>query len=149
MKRKGAEDNMPAKYLLYIDMLGFSDLVRKRGAVKKLYEIINTLTVHRHDAFKTIAFSDTFLVYNIVNPKTKHDRDYLVMYSCEFAQDLFYRLIGRDLHFRAYLTLGEFKINEFKNLKAFYGEALIDAYGTPETNRMHRPFHRQRPFGRL
>ena len=119
---------MPAKYLLYLDMLGFSDLVRKRGAVKKLYEIVNTLNVHRHSAFKTIAFSDTLLVYNIVNPKTKYDREYMVMYSCEFAQDLFYRLIGRDLHFRAYLTLGEFKINEFKNLKAFYGEALINAY---------------------
>ena len=119
---------MPAKYLLYIDMLGFSDLVRKRGAVKKLYETINKLNVHRHYAFKTIAFSDTLLVYNIVNPTTKQDREYLVMYSCEFAQDLFYRLIGRDLHFRAYLTLGEFKINEFENLEAFYGEALIDAY---------------------
>jgi hypothetical protein len=82
---KAGEDNMPAKYLLYIDMLGFSDLVRKRGAVKKLYEIINTLNVHRHDAFKTIAFSDTLLVYNIVNPKTKHDREYLVMYSCEIC----------------------------------------------------------------
>jgi hypothetical protein len=118
---------MPAKYLLYIDMLGFSDLVRKRGAVKKLYETINKLNVHRHHAFKTIAFSDTLLVYNIVNPTTKYDREYLVMYSCEFAQDLFYRLIGRDLHFRAYLTLGEFKIKEFENLEAFYGEALIDA----------------------
>jgi hypothetical protein len=119
---------MPAKYLLYIDMLGFSDLVRRRGAVKKLYETINVLNVHRHDAFKTIAFSDTLLVYNTVNPTTKHDREYLIMYSCEFAQDLFYRLIGRDLHFRAYLTLGEFEVDEFENLQAFYGEALIDAY---------------------
>jgi hypothetical protein len=119
---------MPAKYLLYIDILGFSDLVRKRGAVKKLYETINKLNVHRHYAFKTIAFSDTLLVYNIVNPDAGRDRKYLVMYLCEFAQDLFYRLIGRDLHFRAYLTQGDFKINEFENLKAFYGEALIDAY---------------------
>lgn len=119
---------MPAKYLLYIDILGFSDLVRKRGAVKKLYETINKLNVHQHDAFETIAFSDTLLVYNVVNPTTEHDRKYLVMYSCEFAQDLFYRLIGRDLHFRAYLTFGDFKVNEFKNLEAFYGDALIDAY---------------------
>jgi hypothetical protein len=121
-------NNMSAKYLLYIDMLGFSDLVRKRGAAKMLYETINKLNVHRHDAFKTIAFSDTLLVCNINNPKTKHDREYLVMYSCEFAKDLFYRLIGRDLHFRGYLTLGEFRIDDFENLEAFYGEALIDAH---------------------
>lgn len=119
---------MPAKYLLYIDMLGFTDLVRTRGAVKMLYETINDLNVHRHEAFKTIAFSDTLLVYNIVNPKTKHDRQWVIMYSCEFAQDLFYRLVGRDLHFRGYLTIGDFEVNEFDNLHAFYGEALISAY---------------------
>src|SRR5439155_25627824 len=29
---------------------------------------------------------------------------------------------------RAYLTLGDFRVNEFTNLQAFYGEALIEAY---------------------
>jgi hypothetical protein len=50
------------------------------------------------------------------------------MYLCEFAKDFFYRLIGRDFHFRAYLTKGEFKVSAFENLQAFYGGALIDAY---------------------
>src|SRR5947208_16347992 len=125
---RGGHKPVPAKYLRYIDMLRFSELIRERGAVKKLYATINSLNVHRHDAFKTIAFSDTLLVYNVVKATTAHDRHYLVMYLCEFAQDLFYRLIGRDLHFRAYLTLGDFRVNEFTNLQAFYGEALIEAY---------------------
>jgi hypothetical protein len=127
MARAGI-DSVPSKYLLYIDMLGFSNLVRERGAVKRLYGTIDKLNVHKHHAFRTIAFSDTLLVYNIVNPRNAHDRHYLVMFLCEFAQDLFYRLIGPDLHFRAYLTLGDFKLNEFANLQAFYGTALIDAY---------------------
>jgi hypothetical protein len=76
---------MAAKYLLYIDMLGFSDLVRKRGAVKKLYTTINNLNVHQHYAFKTIAFSDTLLVYNTITPKYQHGRHYLIMLLCEFA----------------------------------------------------------------
>src|SRR4051812_49096729 len=115
------------KYLLYIDMLGFSSLVRKRGAVKRLYRTIDKLNVHRHDAFKTIAFSDTLLVYNNVSPRSAHDRRHLIMYLCEFAQDLYYRLIGPELQFSAYLTKGKFRINEFKKLRAFYGTALINA----------------------
>jgi hypothetical protein len=122
------EKHAPAKYLLYIDILGFSNLVRERGAVGRLYKTIDSLNVHRHHAFRTIAFSDTLLVYNITNPETKDDCHYFIMYLCEFAQDLFYRLVGRDIHFRGYLTLGDFIVADFKNLNAFYGGALIEAY---------------------
>jgi hypothetical protein len=50
------------------------------------------------------------------------------MFLCEFAQNLFNRLIGRDIHFRAYLTKGAFKHKKLKNMQVFYGEALINAY---------------------
>jgi hypothetical protein len=46
---------------------------------------------------------------------------------CEFAQDLFYRC-RKDIAFRAYLTFGRFKHYKLKNLEAFYGESLVDAY---------------------
>jgi hypothetical protein len=112
---------MPERYLLYIDMLGFSDLVLKRGGVGDLYKIIDSLNVHKHSAFKTIAFSDTLLVYNTYEPNTADDRRYAVMFMCEFAQDLFYRLVPRDLHFRAFLTKGEFEHQYLPHLQAFYG----------------------------
>jgi hypothetical protein len=89
---------MPDCYLLYIDILGFSELVLKKGRIEDLYDQIDTLNSHEHTAFKTLAFSDTILIYNTV----EWGRHYLVMYLCEFAQDLFYRLVSRDLHFRAY-----------------------------------------------
>src|SRR5260370_12557571 len=119
---------MPDKYLRYVDVLGFSDVVLRHGAVDDLYSIINSLNVHKHHVFQTIAFSDTLLVYNTHDPETTHDRQYIVMFMCEFAQDLFYRLIPRDIHFRAFLTKGQFEHRALANMHAFHGAALINAY---------------------
>jgi len=78
------------KKLLYIDILGFSNLVEEKPRkINMLYRIINFLTVHSHYAFKTIVFFDTSIVYNRKDPVSDYDRNYLVMYACEFAQDLF------------------------------------------------------------
>lgn len=117
------------RFLLYIDILNFSNLVAKKGKVEDLYEIINRLNVHRHGVFTTIIFSDTILVYNKSNARSLEDVRYMVMFLCEFAQDLFYRLIGRDIHFRAYITCDDFAHYGLENIKdVFYGEALIEAY---------------------
>lgn len=90
------------KYLLYIDILGFTDLVQSHNSkIEYLYKVIDSLNVHQHDAFETIVFSDTILVFNKVAPTTEHEHQYLVMYSCEFAQDLFYRCVSLGIQFRA------------------------------------------------
>jgi hypothetical protein len=47
---------------------------------------------------------------------------------CEFAADLFYRLISQDIHFRAYICCGEFVHSEMQHIEAFYGRALIHSY---------------------
>lgn len=117
------------RFLLYIDILNFSNLVTRKGQVDELYEIINKLHVHRHEVFNTIIFSDTILVYNKFHARNVDDVHYIVMYLCEFAQDLFYRLIGRDVHFRAYITCDDFAHYSMDNVKdVFYGDALIEAY---------------------
>ena len=117
------------RFLLYFDILNFSHLVTQNGKVEELYEIINRLHVLRHDVFTTIIFSDTILVYNKAHARGLEDVRYIVMYLCEFAQDLFYRLIGKDIHFRAYITCGDFAHYPTENIKdVFYGEALIEAY---------------------
>jgi hypothetical protein len=110
-------------------MLGFSDLVRQSPErVGQLYRIVDSLNVHVHNGFRTIVFSDTILVYNNFDPQSDEDHKYAVMFSCEFAQDLLYRLIGHDLYFRAFLTCGDFNHYELKNIECFYGSALITAY---------------------
>jgi hypothetical protein len=117
------------RYLLYIDILGFSSLVEDHPAkVEDLYEVIASLHAHRHGDFKSIIFSDTVLVYSVAPCESVRDKVYLVMYLCEFAQDLLYRLTGRDIVFRAVLTRGEFRHYELNSMPCFFGNALIRAY---------------------
>lgn len=109
--------------------LGSQKLVRTHPSqVRELYGILDSLNVHEHDAFTTIVFSDTALVYNRVEPASENDHAYLVMYACEFAQDLLYRTIGTGVYFRAVLLHGEFHHEVLENIQSFYGSALIDAY---------------------
>jgi hypothetical protein len=117
------------RYLLYIDILGFSDLVRGDSPrIHDLYEVIASLNVHRHQAFHAIVFSDTILVYNTSGGGTVEDRRYLVMFLCEFAQDLQDRLVGREIFFRAVLVRGEFIHYELNSIPCFFGTSLIDAH---------------------
>jgi hypothetical protein len=123
------ERHAEERFFLYIDILNFSTIATLRSKVEELYDIINKLNVHRHDVFTTIIFSDTILVYNKMYPKNLEDVRYVVMFLCEFAQDLFYRLIGKDIHFRGYITFGDFAHYSMEHIKdVFYGEALIEAY---------------------
>jgi hypothetical protein len=120
---------LPDKYLLYIDILGFRELVRADPArVTDLYQVVASLNAHRHESFATIVFSDTILVYNLAEVTTEHDREYAVMYLCEFAQDLLHRLVGRSVTFRAVLTSGSFEHYYLDKVPCFFGTALIDAY---------------------
>ncbi|MGQ0532077.1 MAG: hypothetical protein ACT4OF_05205 [Caulobacteraceae bacterium] len=52
----------------------------------------------------------------------------MIMYSIEFAQDLFYRLIGKGIFFRATVRYGDFTHNELSNIDAYHGDALISSY---------------------
>jgi hypothetical protein len=120
---------MADRFLLYIDILGFTDMVRKEPRkVARIYSILDSLNVHTHNSFKTIVFSDTVLVYNIDPASNDADREYLVWYLTEFAEDLHHRLTGQDIYFRAALVAGDFSHYDLKNIECFYGTALISAY---------------------
>jgi hypothetical protein len=125
---------MKDRYLLYIDILGFTDLVSESNAkIQDLYEVIASLNVHDHPSFKAIIFSDTILGYNVEGEDTRRDRTYLVMYLCEFAQDLQHRLTEKDIFFRAVLVRGGFTHYELNQIPCFFGEALIRAYKAEKT----------------
>ncbi len=120
---------MSERFLLYIDILGFSDMTdREPRKVARTYAILDSLNVHRHDAFKTIVFSDTVLVYNPEPARSIEECQYLVWYLTEFAEDLHHRLTGQDIYFRAVLTAGDFSHYPLKNIECFFGRALISAY---------------------
>lgn len=122
---------MQKKYLLYIDILGFGNLSSQNDEkVKEIYEIIDDLNVHSHDAFDTFVFSDTILVTNKHDLADQHSHEYHIMYSCEFVQDLLYRCEARrlDVPFRAILCYKEFEYYRLKNITCYHGMALIDCY---------------------
>ena len=120
---------MPERFLLYIDILGFSEMTKNEPRkVARIYAILDSLNVHQHDAFKTIVFSDTVLVYNPEPALSDEDRNYYVWYLIEFAEDLHHRLTGQDVFFRAVLTSGNFAHYRLKNIECFFGDALISAY---------------------
>ncbi len=119
---------MKEKFLLYIDILGFSQLINHEERTRELYQIIDILNVHKHNVFQPIVFSDTILVYNRKAPIDDDAAKYIVTYATEFAEDLHYRLIGKDLYFRAMLTFGAFDHYHLKNTECFFGQALVRAY---------------------
>jgi hypothetical protein len=114
-------------YLLYVDLLGSGTLVEKSGSADGLCGIIDSLDAHRPDAFKTVVFPYTALSYTTLPPTDADTRQHLVMYLCEFAQNLFYRLVGRGWHIRAYLARGAFSHRRLENVDAFCGETLVRA----------------------
>jgi len=117
------------RYLLYIDILGFSDLVKSDvRKVDDLYEVIASLNAHKHDAFKCVIFSDTILVYNLTGGHVPEDVSYIMMFMCEFARDLLHRLTGRGIQFRAIITHGNFRHYELNSIPCFYGTSLVKAY---------------------
>ncbi len=120
---------MSHRYLLYIDILGFSDLVAKdTGKIDDLYEVLASLHAHNHDAFKCIIFSDTMLVYNLTFSGGLREPEYYLMFMCEFARDLLHRLTKRGIFFRAVITQGDFQHYELNSIPCFFGASLIHAY---------------------
>ncbi len=111
---------------LYIDILGFENLVRTNPIkVDQVFGIIDTLKVHKHFALTTVVFSDTILVFNTDDSLST---DYYCTYLAEYSQQLFYRLSAINVYFKGILTFGEFAFSKLANIHAYYGVALIEAY---------------------
>jgi len=118
------------RYFLYLDILGFTELVRQKNGevIVDLYEVIASLNANDHDAFRVVVFSDTVVVYNVNGGDAPEDASYLVMFLCEFVKDLLHRLTGRGIHFRAIITHGDFTHFELNGIPCFFGNALVDAH---------------------
>ncbi len=119
------------KAFLYIDILGFENLVRTNpNKVDQVFKIFDSLKLHNHYALQTIVFSDTILVFNKDESLTT---DYYCTYLVEYSQELFYRLSAINVYFKGILTFGEFHFSQMKNIQAYYGLALIDTYNDEAT----------------
>ena len=119
---------MNKRLFLYIDILGFKELIKDKEKTLLLFSILDKARVHTDSNYRSIVFSDTIIAYNINSNYTDEAKEMEVMFLIELTQDIFHRLIGTGIYFRAIITEGEFFYNKFKNLEAYFGEALVEAY---------------------
>ena len=119
---------MQSTLFLYIDILGFSDLIKDVSRVEHLYKILDNARLHSDSNYRAIVFSDTIIVYHAHSNLTGASKATELMFLIELTQELFLRLVGSGIFFRAVITEGSFHHKKLKNLEAFYGQALVDTY---------------------
>lgn len=117
------------RFLLYIDILGFSQLVTNNPEkIEKIFEKVNSLDVHGHCDFQTICFSDTIVVFNKITAESDHDKELIIMFMEDFVKELLFKMFDIGVSFRAIITSGDFNYYKLKNIDYYYGSPLIDAY---------------------
>ena len=116
------------RFLLYIDVLGFSELVLKKPEIiPRILEALDNSPAYSHPEFTAIQFSDTLLVFNNEDVTSDYDKHYCAMYLCEFAQHLQYSLLSSNIFIRAVVTYGPLEDSKceshgaLKNIRAIWG----------------------------
>jgi len=121
------------RYLLFLDILGFSNFVEEKS-LTEVYEVINS-ALHSfsrwediNKQFKTIYFSDTFLFYQ--DPKGYGDWAFLDVYA--IGGMILSSLLAQGIPARGSIVFGEFEVKtDLQNKhQLYFGKALIEAYKT-------------------
>ncbi|WCL50791.1 hypothetical protein [Leptospira sp. GIMC2001] len=113
---------------LYMDILGFKDMIKNKSKIKRLYKILDSAFIHKDRNFRTIVFSDTLLAFNIYDDLKNDKKKIELMYLIELTQNIFNKFIGENIYFRAIITEGEFIFENLEHFHAYYGNALIDTH---------------------
>jgi hypothetical protein len=119
------------RYLLYLDILGFSELVRTRGKGEVLATITEALNSfgrweELNQCFRTIYFSDTFLFY-------QESKGYGSWAFCDvyaIGSLILTRLLAKGIPARGVITFGDFDVHQDvagRHL-VYFGMALIEAH---------------------
>jgi len=124
-------DYKTGRYLLFLDLLGFSKFV-ENNSPQEIYAVIDSAlrSFSRWEKlnrqFKTIYFSDTFLFYQ--EPKGYGDWAFLDVYA--IGAMLLSALLAKGIPARGAITFGEFEVKADSTNKhqLYFGKALIEAY---------------------
>jgi hypothetical protein len=119
------------RVLLYLDILGFSQLVRQKGSDEVLQIITRALDYfHRWErlnaCFKTIYFADTFLFYQ--EEPGYHDSLFYDIYA--LGGFMLTALLAEGIPARGAISYGEFNVHEkvADRHQVYFGEALLEAH---------------------
>ena len=121
------------RYLLYLDILGFKQIVRTRST-REVYEIVDRVLAEfrlresRIREFRTLYFSDTIIFYQ--DPVGWGSWAFADVYA--IAGMAWSALAAHDIPCRGAISFGEFfvELDSNEQHSIFFGEALIDAYET-------------------
>lgn len=119
------------RYLLFLDILGFSQLVETKRT-EEIYAIIDNAlkTFSRWEKlnglFKTIYFSDTFIFYQ--EPKGYGNWAFLDVYA--IGGMILSAVLAEGIPARGAISFGEFevKFDATGRHQVYFGKALIEAY---------------------
>lgn len=119
------------RYLVFLDILGFSALVAEKSS-EDIFNLIDSALVPFHrweelnQIFKTIYFSDTFLLYQ--ESKGYSNRAFLDAYA--LGAMLLSALLANGIPARGAITFGEFEVTHDSSGRhqLYFGKALIEAY---------------------
>lgn len=119
------------RYLLFLDILGFSEQVESRGA-HEIYELIDGALKafgrweELNGCFKTIYFSDTFLFYQ--DPKGYGSWAFLDIYA--IGGMVLSALLAAGIPARGAISFGEFEVelDSTGRHQVYFGKALVEAY---------------------
>ncbi|WP_437191354.1 hypothetical protein [Planctomicrobium sp. SH527] len=121
------------RYLLYLDILGFKEIVKSR-AVGDVYRIVDQVLCEFsrressiHD-FRTLYFSDTIIFYQV--PQGWGSWAFSDVYA--IAGMAWSALAAQDIPCRGAISFGEFfvELDSRRQHSIFFGKALIEAYET-------------------
>lgn len=131
MRMSAIIDSRQGRYLLFLDILGFSELVESKS-VEDIYAIINDALQafgrweELNKLFRTIYFSDTFIFYQ--EPKGYGDWAFLDAYG--IGGMILSALLAKGIPARGAISFGEFEVkdDESGRHQVYFGNALIEAY---------------------
>ncbi|SEJ44629.1 hypothetical protein SAMN04244579_04414 [Azotobacter beijerinckii] len=119
------------RYLLFLDILGFSELVETKST-QEIYAVIDNALKEfgrweeLNGLFKTIYFSDTFIFYQ--EPKGYGRWAFLDVYA--IGGMVLSALLAAGIPARGAISFGEFEVNldATGRHQVYFGKALIEAY---------------------
>lgn len=119
------------RYLLFLDILGFSELVETKST-REIYATINNALKafgrweELNGLFKTIYFSDTFIFYQ--GPKGYASSAFVDIYA--IGGMVLSALLAAGIPARGAISFGEFEVDldSTGRHQVYFGKALIEAY---------------------
>ena len=124
-------DPTQGRYLLFLDILGFSELVKTRGQAEVLGIITEALQAfsrweNLNQSFRTIYFSDTFVFYQL--PKGYGSWAFFDIYA--IGGLVLTALLAKGIAARGAITFGGFEVHDdmLGKHQVYFGPALIEAY---------------------